>query len=1505
MARSLSENWVFFLAIPAIAAGSCVIHGEAGEVPRPGIPIVVHSRTRVPERKSETSPLRYVPRESEWQMEPTRTAIIICDMWDQHWCRGATRRVGELAPAIDRTISAARSRGVLIVHAPSSCMDAYKDHPARKRAQSVPRAANLPSDITGWCQRIPAEEKGTYPIDQSDGGCDDGPTCPQGSPWRRQIATIQIKDEDAISDSGVEIWNLLESRRIDTVLLVGVHTNMCVLGRPFGLRQLARHGKRAILIRDLTDTMYNSRSWPYVSHFEGTERIIEHIEKFVAPTMVSTDLTGQPPFQFRPDERPRAVFLIGDDEYRTEKTLPEFARKELEPLGIRCTFAIADPKTPNEFPAVEALDDASLLVVSVRRRAPSSKAMATIRRYIESGRPVIGIRTACHAFDTRGKIPPGHTDWRTFDPDVLGGHYTGHHGNGLQPVVTPAPSGTSSPLLLGIETPFRGHGSLYKVSPLARTTTPLLMGKIEGEPAEPVAWINRKGGARVFYTSLGHPDDFQEPAFRRLLLNGISWALDRRAPTSPVRRDSRPKAPEGGKTSFRIPDDLRLDLLLSEPIVRQPVSISFDERGRLWVVQYLQYPDPAGLRMVSHDGVWRAVYDRIPPPPPHHFRGKDKITIHEDTNGDGTYDRHRTFVDGLNIATAVAHGRGGVWVLNPPYLLFYPDANRDDIPDGDPVVHLSGFGLEDTHSVVNSLRWGPDGWLYAAQGSTVTGHVIRPGLDDPKQPVHSMGQLIWRYHPETRRYEIFAEGGGNAFGVEIDAKGRIYSGHNGGDTRGFHYVQGGYYQKGFNKHGPLSNPYAFGYFPAMRHGHVQRFTHTFVFNEAETFPPSYRGQLFGVAPLLNHVVRSEAIPDGSSFRTRDLGFAVESSDPWFRPVDIKLGPDGSLYIADWYDRQVNHYRNHEGQIDPSSGRIYRLGPRERPRRMPEDLAALTTSQLVDRLTDPNKWTRQTVLRLIADRRDASIVPVLKERLRDSRASGQIALESLWALNLVGGLDEPTAIETLVHPDPHVRLWTVRLTCDAGRVSPAFAAAIARMAGSDSNIEVRSQLACSARRLPAKDALPILRELMAHADDTRDIHIPLLVWWAIEAKVSVAPEAVLALFEDRSNWQLPIVQSTIAERLMRRFAAAGSRADLARCARLLSMAPSPDDARRLTTGFEAAFAGRSLAGLPDVLAEALAKHGGQSLSLGLRRNNPTAIAQAITLLSDERGDPSKKMQVLQVLGEVRRPSALPAILAIAAGSPDNALRGSALAALAAYDDPQIATEILRVYPEMSDDVQSGAQTLLASRRPWAERFLAAMEAGSIDPKSVPREVVEKFVLLNDRDIRARVDRLFGPIQPATPASLRAEVDRLASIVRSGPGVPKPGKALFDHACARCHSLFGKGGQVGPDLTTYRRDDIDNMLLNIVYPSAEIREGFVTSIVATIDGRVLSGVVVEQDKNAVVLRVEDGRRLTLARDEIDAIKTSPRSLMPEGLLSNFPDQDVRDLFAYLRSTQPLID
>lgn len=963
---------------------------------------------------------------------------------------------------------------------------------------------------------------------------------------------------------------------------------------------------------------------------------------------------------------------------------------------------------------------------------------------------------------------------------------------------------------------------------------------------------------------------------------------------------SSPLPPDEARARFTVPADLRLDEVLVEPLVAQPVFCNFDERGRLWVVQYRQYPAPAGLTMVSHDKFWRAVYDKVPPPPPHHFPGKDKITIHEDTDGDGVFDRHKTFVDGLNIATACVRGRGGVWVLNPPYLLFYRDANHDDVPDGDPEVHLSGFGLEDTHSVVNSLCWGPDGWLYAAQGSTVTADVKRPG---DKKGVPSMGQLIWRYHPETRRYEIFAEGGGNAFGVEIDVKGRIFSGHNGGDTRGFHYVQGGYLRKGFEKHGPLSNPYAFGYFPSMKHDKVPRFTHTFVIYDGDALPASYHGKLFGVAPLLSHVVESEITPEGSTFQTKDVGHPITTTDTWFRPVDIKQGPDGALYIADWYDGQTNHYRNQEGQIDTSNGRIYRLAAKDAKPQAAFDLNRKSTVELVELLSHPNKWYRQTALRLIGDRHDRSVLPLLRKKLET--AGAQTALESLWALNLSGGFNEDVAVQLLTHADPYVRLWTVRLLCDQKTVSYDVARRLAEMATTEPHVEVRSQLACSARRLQASDSLPIVRNLLARSDDSADPQVPLLLWWAIEAKCETDRDAVLQLFSDSSLWRWPFVSTHILQRVMRRFAATGNRKDLLVCARLLDLAPDADGSARLIKGFEEAYQGRSLANLPQELVEALAKHGGGSNVLALRLGRADAVEKALRIIADEKGTAAQRLPLIQVFGEINRPDSVPGLLRVVEETKSDDLRMAALTALQQYDAAEIGRTVIRLYPKLSEDARSVAQSLLASRKGWALQLLEAVAAQQIEQKAVSLDTVRRLTGHRDARIAELVQKHWGTVEGATTAEMQQQIQRLLPIVRSGSGSPYDGKKLFAATCAKCHRLFGQGGQIGPDLTVFKRDDLDNMLLGIVNPSAEIREGFETVLLVTDDGRTLNGFLVDQDRQVVLLRTAAGQTVTVARDRIEEQVAQRKSLMPEGLLKDLTEQQIRDLFAYLRSTQPLND
>ena len=472
---------------------------------------------------------------SKLQWKASETAIIICDMWDRHWCKGATRRVAQLAPYMNEVVCKARDKGVMIVHAPSGTINHYKDRPARNKAQNAPKAANLPNNIGGWCTWINEQEKNTgYPIDHSDGGCDCQPMCKQGSPWRKQIDTIEIQNEDAISDSGAEIWNLLEQRGIKNVILMGVHTNMCVLGRPFGLRNMSRFGKNVVLMRDLTDTMYNSRAKPYVNHFTGTDLVIEHIEKYVCPTITSTVITGKQQFHFKNDKRPRVMFISAESEYGADESLPEFANELEMKCGLACEIIQGSTDRSSEerdyITGFEELSNADLVVLFVRRRAFPVLQMEHFRDYLSSGKPLVALRTSSHAFDTRGKHPDGHIEWRKFDPEVLGGNYNGHHGSGPVCTVTVEASAEAHPILAGVQIPFTSVSSLYKANPLTKSTKALLVGSIPGKKPEPVAWTNRYGKSRIFYTSLGHVDDFKNAQFRRLLINAVFWAIDKPAP---------------------------------------------------------------------------------------------------------------------------------------------------------------------------------------------------------------------------------------------------------------------------------------------------------------------------------------------------------------------------------------------------------------------------------------------------------------------------------------------------------------------------------------------------------------------------------------------------------------------------------------------------------------------------------------------------------------------------------------------------------------------------------------------------------------------------------------------------------------------------------------------------------------------------------------------------------------------------------------------------------------
>lgn len=566
--------------------------------------LTLHTRKQIDQGNGQ-----FVAEEKTVKWDPRKTAIVICDMWDKHWCNGATERVAEMAPRMNEVVKAARAQGVFIIHAPSDTMKFYEGTPQRKLAQSAPKAeAKVP--LQRWCKLDPTKES-PLPIDDSDGGCDDHPQCKNYGAWSRQIATIEIAPQDAITDSE-EAYFLMQQRSIDNVIVMGVHANMCVLGRPFSIRQMVAQGKNVLLMRDMTDTMYNSRMKPFVSHFRGTDLIVNHIEKYWAASITSADFVGGEPFRFKGDEKKKIVFMIGEPEYETSRTVPEFAKNNLSDFENIFVMA-SDQKKPNDFPDLAKLKNADLLFLSVRRAAITPENMEIIRAHLKAGKPMVGIRTASHAFDPNPKIE-GRASWPEFDTEILGADYQGHYGKGPVVEIKTTSEGARNGLFTGISTPFKVMSSLYKNKNLFHTATSIATGQRENTPEiEPVAWINSAEGRRVFYTSLGGPEDFQVPQFRALLRNGILWSLnlpifsapskDQAAAPAPAadKDQNNPLPPAEALKTFKVADGLLWEQVLAEPIVAQPLQISFDPRGRMWVVQYLQYPNPAGLKMVSRD----------------------------------------------------------------------------------------------------------------------------------------------------------------------------------------------------------------------------------------------------------------------------------------------------------------------------------------------------------------------------------------------------------------------------------------------------------------------------------------------------------------------------------------------------------------------------------------------------------------------------------------------------------------------------------------------------------------------------------------------------------------------------------------------------------------------------------------------------------------------------------------------------------------------------------------
>jgi putative membrane-bound dehydrogenase-like protein len=977
---------------------------------------------------------------------------------------------------------------------------------------------------------------------------------------------------------------------------------------------------------------------------------------------------------------------------------------------------------------------------------------------------------------------------------------------------------------------------------------------------------------------------------------------------------------------MKLPPGFAVRCVASEPMIRQPLSISFDSRGRMWVLQYLQYPNPAGLKPVKQDQYLRTQWDEIPDPPPKAVKGLDKITICSDPDENGVFRKSKDFVSGLNLASGFCIGHGGVYVVQSPYLLYYPDKNEDDIPDGDPEVLLSGFGLDDTHSLANSLQWGPDGWLYGAAGSTSTCRIKDPS-GKAKEPIEFQ-QGLWRYHPKTKQFELFSEGGGNTYGLDFDRHGNAIAGTNWGGFAMLHQMQGAYYVKGFSKHGPLHNPHAYGYFDHVPYknfkgGHV---TCGGILYEADAYPKEYRGQYIAGNLLSNAVYWHKMTPKGASFTAEHGGELLEANDTWFRPVDLQLGPDGCVYVADWYDKRAAHLDPIDSW-DKTNGRVYRIeyvGERRdvSPPVIPQfDLRKKSNAELLELLKHPNMWWRREARRLLAERpADKETTATLTKWVKEEE--GQLALDALWSLSACGGFYGKQLVKAVLeHQEEYVRAWAIRLLGDH---PDRYEAAVrendllrAVFPVRKNPIVLAQLLASSKRHLGPgfRDALWVY----CNTDVPDDPVIPLMLWWAIEAHAD-EPALYGGYFDFRSELLgMALVggekglrphQAFVLERFIRRLAEKNeARGDM-----LSLFIQFSDDARVrkvVLTGIDL--------GMRQGATDQYAKKTLEALtSLRKTAGDDPLISRLLVRLGDEAErkacvgrlkdavrPEAERIAAVQLLTLVKADEIKPLLPELLTTAKTDAFRTAVIAGMEGFDEPSSASKLLTGYSGWSAAVQKRAVQALLSRPAWAKTLFQAHAAGTFPKADLTVDHARAAVGLNDPELTKLVEKQFGKVAASTAGEKRARIDALNLMLnREKPGDPVKGKAVFAKSCAACHQLFGEGAKVGPDLTSADRKNRYTLLTNIVDPSGYIRPEFVTHKVNTQDGRTLTGVVTEQTAEAITLANYVNSKVettAVRRVDIDTLEALAVSLMPEKLLDGLSEEEIRDLIAYVMQDQ----
>ncbi len=947
--------------------------------------------------------------------------------------------------------------------------------------------------------------------------------------------------------------------------------------------------------------------------------------------------------------------------------------------------------------------------------------------------------------------------------------------------------------------------------------------------------------------------------------------------------DAKFLSPDEAVKAMTIKPGFKVNAFASEPMMTQPMAFCWDNKGRMWLAENKDYESRG-----------------------HGFSnaGDSRILILEDTNHDGVADTKKVFLEGIAFPSAIAVGMDGAWIGAPPNLLFVPDRNHDDKGEmNDIEVRLTGWGIRDRHETLNSLHWGPDGWLYGCQGYATPSKVRKPNGKGrlykykdkfPENILEGDGTDInggvWRYHPTKNRFEVVAHGFSNPWGIDYDAKGQLFISacvipHM------WHVIPGGIYHRQGGQH---FNPYVYDDIKTIAdHSHRSAHGGARIY-QSDAFPATEKGRIF-MANIHEHAVLSDILtPKGSGFVASHGDDFMSANNGQWVGFSMEVGPEGGLYVLDWHDADIcgQEVKNSE------TGRVFRIVPEKTlaqnwPGRY-GDLEKLNDHELVKLQTSPSDWhaRRSRVIlqgRAASGKLDKSINTDLLS-LFQTASNPDWRLHALWTLHVTNLTTPDMLIKALDDKDPYVRAWAIQLLCE-DRKSPAAAnEKFVSMAQQDNSAVVRLYLASALQRVDEATAWQISANLSQHAEDNADHNLPKLIWYGLEGLVAKDPARAMQI---ASSSKLTLLTSFIS----RRAVDAGKLEPLVK-----SIGARPSNIELQMEGMISGMEGRTDLKAPpswttvyNSLSKGSDKTAQYANDIAALFGDTESAQRSLAVLKNSGASADQRKKALSALSAQQRKElikVLPGLLQ------DKNLRLDVIRAVASFSDRGLGEQLMKFFPNASVVEKEAIIQTMSSRPVYGWIIMDMLKEKQLEKKEIPASTARQL----RRVVGSGFVEVWGPIEE-TPKNEKefAKYKNLFTETAMKSADRKNGEQLFIKTCGTCHKMYGTGGSIGPDLTGSNRTSVDYLLQNILNPSDEIQDTYKLVVVTTRDGRTYSGNVIGENERQITMRIVGQDAVNITKSSIQSREVMPVSMMPQGQLNNLSEKETVDLLTYLQTTK----